>query len=754
MPVILEWPQPHPPPAAAGPLGRLADAVGRRLAAAAADPRLEIRLRLDPAAPVALHIRSGPAAATLVGREPSDLSGGAYWFLEQLGFLFEFSCEYPPEVPVTAFPTLDRTFDLPIRQRGIRLHLNFVQDPSCFSEEEFEAYVDRLPTLRLNYLLFHMYPNQEWFPFTYRGVEQLDLAVGNLERKPLRPDMIGRDRIQVRDHWFPREFEDIRDPQALRDAMHGRYRRMMARARELGLVVAASFEPESVGGSFADRLAEWSTAPAPPGGGQAGLLADAWQQDWSGSPLAEADVRHPILRDLAVGRALSLLDAYPELDELHLISREGASFRMAGPEAYGEELGRIARRFGLPPDCLDLGAIGTPVTVADPIVAANPRTNPYWTVAAGETRHATVTAVLRFLEFARDILDTPSLAARLARDGIRPVVTVYAPDPDTVRLVAPAAARILPEGQAFHLLADYGARDITRGFPGWAPLLPKLDVGLVTWLEFDGSMMLAQDWGDALVENIRTARTLGIDTQVVNHWRVRSNEHNARAAADAMWDPDADPEALSESYFRALYGPGASALARTAYRSLEAATILAKERTFNVGFTADWVVRICTEPPGYYWRHLRQVGTAYREATAHFDALASLASQAPVRTSSRGASQARYMADLCRISALHLSAVHHLQMAKLPLVGFRLWPLPAQDPPGLPPPDFLAALLREARAGLELEYEYMRILAGWTRTCDEQGQLAMHQQGLIEPYEELAAALTRWVEQEAGRAPG
>jgi len=112
------------------------------------------------------------------------------------------------------------------------------------------------------------------------------------------------------------------------------------------------------------------------------------------------------------------------------------------------------------------------------------------------------------------------------------------------------------------------------------------------------------------------------------------------------------------------------------------------------------------------------------------------------------------MADLCRISALHLSAVHHLQMAKLPLVGFRLWPLPAQDPPGLPPPDFLAALLREARAGLELEYEYMRILAGWTRTCDEQGQLAMHQQGLIEPYEELVAALARWVGQEAGRAPG
>jgi hypothetical protein len=711
-----------------------------------ADPALRLHLTLDPDAPVALHVVSTARMVRIVGRTFSDLSGGAFWFLERLGFLFEFSREYPPERPIETFPVLDRSFALPIRQRGIRMHLNFVQDQSCFTEEEFGEFVDRLPTLRMNYLLFHMYANQEWYPFTYRGVEQLDLSVGNLERKPLRAGMIGRERILVKAHWFPREYESITDPVELRDAMYGRYKRMMSRARRQGTSIAVSFEPESVGGSFADRLAAWGAeGPAIAASTAASTLADDWQADWSGRPLADADVRHPLMRDLAAARATAILESFPDLDELHLISREGASYRLPDEASYLGELKRLIDRFSIRAEELDLDAVRQPVVISDRTIAGNPRSYPYWTVPEGENHFATVTAVLRFVEFARDILASEPLASRLAARGIRPVVTVYAPNPVTVRLTTPIIARMLPEGQAFHLLSDYGARDIARGMDDWKPLLPKHDVGLVSWLEFDGCMMLAQGWSESIADNVRKAHALGINSQMFNHWRVRTNEHNARAAAEAMWDPAADAAGQSEDYWRALYGAGGVGAARGAYGALERATVYAKERNFNVGFTTDWVVRICTEPPGYYWRYLLASSEKYAAAARAFDALTQT-------SSGRGREQARYMADMCRISSDHLRAVHHLQMAKLPLVGFKLWPVPAEDPACLPPPEFLAPLLAEARAGLELEYGYMRTLAKWTRTCDEQGQLAMHQQGLIEPFEELVAALDRWVAQETGRA--
>lgn len=722
---------------------RLVQNLERRLETLVGDG-LVIHLALVPDAPVSLHLVSSARSATITGRTFTDLSGGAFWFLEKLGFLFEFSREYPPEHTILAFPLLDRTFELPIRQRGIRMHLNFVQDQSCFTEEEFGDFVDRLPTLRMNYLLFHMYANQEWYPFTYRGVEQLDLTVGNLERKPLREDMIGRDRILVKEHWFPREYEGIVDPAELRDAMYGRYQRMMARARRQGTAVAVSFEPESVGGSFADRLAGWG-AEAPEKA--EATLAEDWQADWSGRPLADADVRHPLMRDLAAARATAILDAFPDLDELHLISREGTSYRMPDEAAYLGELKRLTDRFSIPVGELDLGSIREPVVISDRTIAGNPRSYPYWTVPEGENHFATVTAVLRFVEFAHDILASEPLASRLAARGIRPVVTVYAPNPVTVRLTTPLIARMLPAGHAFHLLSDYGARDIARGMDDWKPLIPKLDVGLVSWLEFDGCMMLAQGWSESIADNVRKADALGIRTQMFNHWRVRTNEHNARAAADAMWDPAADAACQSEEYWRALYGAGGVDAARNAYGALERATVYAKERNFNVGFTTDWVVRICTEPPGYYWRYLLASSENYADAARAFDALTDASCP-------RGREQARYMADMCRISSDHLRAVHHLQMAKLPLVGFKLWPVPVEDPACLPPPEFLAPLLAEARAGLELEYGFMRTLARWTRTCDEQGQLAMHQQGLIEPFEELVAALDRWVGQEAARAQG
>jgi hypothetical protein len=287
-------------------------------------------------------------------------------------------------------------------------------------------------------------------------------------------------------------------------------------------------------------------------------------------------------------------------------------------------------------------------------------------------------------------------------------------------------AAILPQGLKFAYLADYGASDITAGLPNWQPLFARgHNVGMVSWFEFDGCMMLAQSWAEALHANIRAAHAQGIRSICFNHWRVRSLEAGAHIAADACFDASLPYHEQFAAFSRRLYGAGREKLAVQANQALEAATHYAKRHNYNIGFTVDWVIRHSTEPPGYSWKVLRQSTANYRRATQAFDQLAR-------QSSGWGQAQAAYLRDLCQISAEHIEAVEHLQNAKLPLVGFKAWPL---DNPraAWPAPELLAVLLEHARQALQLEEGYMRTYAGWVESCDEQGQLAMHQLGVIEP---------------------
>lgn len=172
-----------------------------------------------------------------------------------------------------------------------------------------------------------------------------------------------------------------------------------------------------------------------------------------------------------------------------------------------------------------------------------------------------------------------------------------------------------------------------------------------------------------------------------------------------------------------MYGLEGVARATEAFRRLEEATLYAKTYNYNIGFTSDWVIRNSTDVPGYYWRRLEKSSRNYAAAAEAFAELAKHASDL-------GRRQAQYMADLCHMSRVHIDAVAHLQNAKLPLVGYKAWPV-GNAHASWPPPEKLADLAREARQALELEQEYMRTYAKWVTTCDEQGQLAMHHQGVM-----------------------
>jgi hypothetical protein len=305
----------------------------------------------------------------------------------------------------------------------------------------------------------------------------------------------------------------------------------------------------------------------------------------------------------------------------------------------------------------------------------------------------------------------------------------------------PLIAKILPAGTRFHCLSDYGAKDIAANLPAWKPLHDAgIDIGVVSWLEFDGTMMLGQGWNDSISNNVKEAAKLDASAIYFNHWRVRALEHNSAAAAAFCWNPELSQAEFKKDYFGRLYGSGAVEKATEAYKHLEDGTVYCKDNTYNIGFTGQWVYKNSTDTPGYDWKRLKKAKEFFAKAAKSFKELTAM-------SIATGKEQARYMADICQISALHIQAVYHLQNAKLPLFGYKAWPL-GNEHACWPPPEKLEDLAKEAKQALELELEYMKIYSKWVESCDEQGQLCLQHQGVVEPFAKFADTLARQLEVE------
>ena len=709
-----------------------AQAEARRLAAQLATHPWPIAVTVDRALAAAeTAIQSGPAGVAIRGGSAPAALHGVYTFFEKLGCVFDFSGEQlPVRQENLAPPSLDLRHVPSVPERGIRMHLNFVQDQSYFSEAEFAGFIDNMARQRFNYLQFHMYTPQQWFPFQYRGVQHLQHQIGR-DRKTLPADMIGRTQVQVKDHWFPREFEAIRDPEQLLTVMHGRFQKMMARAHQRGLWNSVSLEPESLPPAIIARLPEWSEQGA--GILSTGNLAQEWQAAWSGAPLQKTDVRHPLVIDINVERVLQCADAFPDLDEIQLISNEGAAWKPGPTETFADELARLAEKFKFPPATIDPLALAQVVPPDEPYEMLL-QAHPYWTVPPGNNYYGCVVSSLRMVEHALAVFADARVQAKLTERRIRPAIAVYSPDPTVVKLMMPAIALMVPPGMSFQALTDYSARDIAQNLPAWQPLAQAgQTIGVISWLEFDGIMALAQGWTDGLIENVQRAVDLGVQTMCFNHWRVRSLEQNAAAAATLCWDHRQSAAEFKRDYFGRRFGAAAVPQATDAYAKLEQATAYAKQYNYNVGFCHTWVINTSTNPPGYPWQRLATSRNNYRAAAVAFQALAAVSSD-------MGREPARYLADLCQMSALHLQAVQHLQNAKLPLFGYKAWPL-GNPRCCWPPPDQLAQLLEQIRTAVKLERQYMTMYAPWVRSCDEQGQLCSHHLGVIEPWTHFAQVL-------------
>ena len=118
------------------------------------------------------------------------------------------------------------------------------------------------------------------------------------------------------------------------------------------MLVLAAIEQDATEPGTPQQLRIAKRAGADEATAASSSLADDWQAGLVGKKLAPSDVRSPLVRDIAVERCLAILRAFPDLDELQLISREGTAWRRdhfndyaAGVRAHPRALWAARRHF-------------------------------------------------------------------------------------------------------------------------------------------------------------------------------------------------------------------------------------------------------------------------------------------------------------------------------------------------------------------------------------------------------------------------
>jgi len=569
----------------------------------------------------------GRPAVAVTGGSPEAVLWAAYALLEKLGVVFELSGEVlPPKKPRLSFSGIELRGKPAIAERGLRLHLNFPMDQSAYSMPDFLRFVDRMARLKLNYLMLHFYSAHPWFYFRYRDAETRTgtFFVGTHVfggRYDLPEDMIGRRLIRNRARYFPPELEGMEEGVELYRRTEERLRQVMRHCHERGIKVAVSFEPL-----------------APPADIVAHL--DRWEKDFPS--------RDELMRDLTVHRLLACMDAYPEADEYQLISVEGSSDAPPGLDLKAD-LRRLCRKYGIPFDPDDDGAFAG-------AREAGIHLTPYNAAAvAAELEgglYLPVVSALRFVDLALDVLKDSRVAERLKREGKQGNVAIYLPHAQAVKLCVPALRAMTPAGGRLQMMVDYGARGTADQMPTWEAFRgADLQLGVITWLEFDGSMFLPQAWLRAIYDCVRNARGLPVTTLVANHWRVSGLEADAAALSELPWRAEEDFQEWLLDYLARVFGRDNAALALRAYAALEEATLYARAHLFNVGF--------CYEGRylggfGYPQEHLDAAKQCFGRARDAFRALAA------TQPEGRRRLRAEYLANRCECARHHLDAMRAL----------------------------------------------------------------------------------------------
>ena len=466
-----------------------------------------IELRLDPNLPdFSFGGFNDQGRIVLAGADESCLLHAVYTFLEQMGWRFEISGPIKcGEAQLTAFKPFSIT--PAVKWRGIRQHINFPMDISSYTLEEAREYIRNLARMRYNHISFHSYPNQ-WIDGDQDGDLKTAGAFFYGQRHDIPEHPLLKTAIaNAKTYCIPEIEPHFDDAQRKSEMAIAWLQEVMAEAQRCGLRIQFSFEPR-------------------------------------GSSL-----------ELTLATCRRVLDLYPRIDALELITTETGGWGEANPPET------VLRT---------LSAHYPPALVESPEFQAALKSGK----ANFDSIMSQLSALLASIRAIR-----PAAAAR----QLDIALGVYCVLPEFHPAILRVVRENLPADVAFAFLSEHSSGRVADAL-GHASCADAewRRTFIYSWLEFDGTMYLQQN-GVPGLERLLSRLQGKVQGMAFNHWRTAENRLVARYAAEACLHGSVSATKFYADYADAL-GIGELAAFARAHELMADADWMATNELFNIGF--------------------------------------------------------------------------------------------------------------------------------------------------------------------------
>lgn len=462
---------------------------------------------------------------TLTGHDSPTVLHAVYTLLERVGFVFEVDgVRWQPDASLENLRGWSQHIQPAVNWRGIRQHINFPMDISSYPLDEAREYIRNLARLRLNHITFHSYPDQ-WYE-----VPQPDGTIRtaghyfygqrhDLPNHPLRQVIRNQMTFCIPEHEADIDNEPVNSQNAI-----AWLQALIIESKRVGLRIQFSFELR--------------------------------EQDMADS-LATVD---------------SILNTYPHIDVLEIITQESGEWGHAAPAA---ELRAIAAEY--------FEGVLDDESIASQLIDGQKDLD-------------------RLL---REIGHGFRVMHKLRQTG-RPLPQLAMGVYCTVRSDHQAIIRLLrrytPPDVSYALLFDHGNRAVARNLSDLDLTAADWNRSMIyTWIEFDGTVYLLQNALEGIHRLLHLAvATCGnspVNAISFNHWRTAENRTPARYAAQIMITGLITPAEFYAVYARTL-GLAHPQQYAAAMQRLDDTDTQARDQLPNVGFcyVGSWGV----QGLGYY----------------------------------------------------------------------------------------------------------------------------------------------------------
>ncbi len=422
----------------------------------------------------------------LSGNNSTCVLHAVYTMLEKIGYVFEISGPVKNDIDFNRLVGYRETINPAVLNRGIRLHLNFPMDISSYSLADAKEYIRNLARMRFNSITFHSYVNQ-WIEGPQKGRDTLAGYFFYGINFPI-PDTpaVYKEHIDNKKFYCIPKIEPYYNQPVERSRLAVKWlQQVMKEAKKVGMTIQFSFEPRETKPKY----------------------------------------------DLTIKTAQRILQEYPLIDKLELISEESPG-----------ELGPVIPRREA--ENILTGYFGSSVLNLKSVREILKKPQRQFIKIFSEVCHDITAAKL--------LLHNPDFPSK-----IKLYTGVYCITPKYMRACIDIMKKYNPPQVGMALLPGhssqrvaYNVRDIGIKVDEWQRIM------MYSWIEFDGLMFLQQNGLTGIRMLIDDAqKTLGgrqIPGVCFNVWRTNENRTNAKFTSLITIDGKLKEKDFYKTYARTL----------------------------------------------------------------------------------------------------------------------------------------------------------------------------------------------------------